>query len=57
MHVVTPELRSWRIYKFVASLDYMRREGGREREGKEEKKRKRIRIKAGEKSILFSLAQ
>lgn len=51
MHAVIPALRSWRIYKFVASLDYMRREGERERERKEEKEKK----KGGKESILFSL--
>lgn len=40
VHTVIPALRSWRIYKFVASLTYMRREGegkekgmGKEKEG------------------------
>lgn len=38
-------LSSGRIYKSLASLDYMKREGGRERERKEEKKGKGRREK------------
>lgn len=33
-------LRSWRIFKLVASLSYMGRQGGREREGKRKEGRK-----------------